>query len=86
MLMRRCSRTGTDYIHSVLVDVIERQIEEGNPKEALLALDRLIAAGCTQRTAIEKMAAVLFEEIHEALSRGCDYDAARYAGRLRSIS
>ncbi|MBN2151819.1 MAG: hypothetical protein JW839_10260 [Candidatus Lokiarchaeota archaeon] len=85
MLMMRCSRDKNDCLHASLVDVIERQVEDGNPQEALLTLDRLIATGHTRKAAIEKMTSVLAEEIYEVLKDGHCYDAARYTGRLRAI-
>nr|MDO8086217.1 hypothetical protein [Candidatus Sigynarchaeum springense] len=83
--MMRFSRNQHDHLHDSLVNVIERQIEDGNPREALLTLDRLIAEGTTRKAAIEKMSAVLAEEIYEVLKDARGYDAARYTSRLRAI-
>ncbi len=83
--MMRHSRARGDCIHDSLIDVIERQIEDGSPREALLTLDRLIAAGTTRKAAVEKMSSVLAEEIYEVLRAGIDYDPERYTSRLRAI-
>jgi len=74
----------SDVLHGAVHDIVERQLEMGEPPEAREALARLMASGMDRHEAVHRIGAVLAVEIHDTLKDGA-HDPARYEAKLREL-
>jgi len=72
-------------LDDLIREVIENQLEQGYPVETRETLERLIKAGYTREQAVDKIAAVAVNEIHDILKSLQPFDLERYVGRLSEL-
>jgi len=83
--MRKHTAKSNPYLHTIIIEAVEQQLAGGTPRECWTTLERLMCVGYTREEAIEKMATVLCEEMHDIMSNTSGYDEARYCSRLKEI-
>ena len=73
-------------VRNAFLDTVVNQIETGDPPEAKVTYDRLIAAGQTRSQALLHIAAALREEMNRMLAESTPFDQRRYAALLGKIT
>ena len=68
-----------------IVEAIENQLKENDPRETKRTLKRLMKMGETRENAIRYIASALSVEIFEALKNGSPYDEERYIRNLKAL-
>ncbi|OGT87408.1 MAG: hypothetical protein A3G96_01565 [Gammaproteobacteria bacterium RIFCSPLOWO2_12_FULL_52_10] len=68
-----------------LVEAVETQLREDNPRETRRTLERLMAMGETRANAMRYIACALSVEVFEALKNQSPYDERRYIQNLKSL-
>ena len=69
----------------MILEVVESQLEQNDPPETRITLQRLVAAGYTEPEAKEKIAVVIIEEVYDVLKTNAPYDEKRYVSRLKQL-
>jgi hypothetical protein len=72
-------------VRNAFLDTVVNQIETGDPPEAKVTYDRLIAGGQTRSQALLHIAAALREEMNRMLADSTPFDPRRYAALLHKI-
>ena len=72
-------------VKDAYMEIVENQLETGDPPDTKVTLDRLMAAGDSQGDAMKLIAAVARNEMQEMLSAGRPFDNARYARLLAKL-
>ena len=72
-------------VKDAYMEIVENQLETGDPPESRATLDRLKAAGNTENEALQLMAAVARNEMQAMLAEGRQFDNARYAKLLAKL-
>lgn len=73
------------YLRSALLEVVDTQLETGDPPLTRETLERLVRLGYTREGARELIATVVLNEIFTVMKRGEPYDAARYSAALARL-
>ena len=73
------------FLHVTMHQVVENQIADNDPTQTAETLDALLTAGCDRHEAIHAIAAIVVEEIYEALKSRREYDRAAYVAALREL-
>lgn len=68
-----------------LIEVIENQLEDGNPIKAKETLMRLMMMGTPREDAIAMMACAVAIEIFDVMKNGNEFDLKRYSENLDSL-
>ncbi len=72
-------------LRAALTSTIQRQMDENDPAETKITYERLLAAGYGHSEVMERLTAVLVEEIHAVLSDHQPFNRARYAASLAHL-
>jgi hypothetical protein len=72
-------------VRNAFLDTVVNQIETGDPPEAKVTYDRLIAGGQTRSQALLNISAALREEMNRMLTDSTPFDQRRYAALLQKI-
>ena len=72
-------------LKDVYMEVVENQLETGDPPDTKATLDRLMVGGDSQSDAMKLIAAVVRNEMQEMLTAGRPFDNARYAKLLAKL-
>ncbi len=78
----------SDYnpvLQKQILEVVENQIKDNNPKETKQTLNRLLSLGYTREDAIKKIGGVVAEEIFDILKKQEQYNEKRYLDKLFSL-
>ena len=68
-----------------LVEVVENQIQDNDPPETRITLDRLMSLGESRENAMRYIGSVLSLEIYEIFKHQTPFDEQRYVANLRSL-
>jgi len=68
-----------------LVEVVENQIQDNDPPETRITLDRLMSLGESRENAMRYIASVLSVEVFEALKNQTPFDKERYLTNLKNL-
>jgi hypothetical protein len=68
-----------------ILSVVDNQIRDNDPPATLETFHRLVTSGYDEKTAKEKIAAVVVENIFNALHHGKAFDEKDYCRRLAKI-
>ena len=68
-----------------LVEVVENQIQDNDPPETRITLDRLMSLGESRENAMRYIASVLSVEVFEALKNKTPYNEERYLTNLKNL-
>src|SRR5256885_8722363 len=77
--------TTNPHLKAAILEVVENQLRENNPPETRQTFERLLAAGYSQKQAIEMIGSALVEEIWAMLHDHKPFDRARFAGLLEKL-
>jgi len=83
--MKKCKKNANPYSRAMLIEIIEKQLQAGTPKETWATLERLMSKGYTRQEAIVKMARALADEIQGIMMHGEQYNEASYVCRLEIL-
>ena len=72
-------------VKDAFMEVVESQLESGDPPEAKATLDRLMASGHSHGDAKKLIAAVARNEMQAMLAAGRQFDNARYSKLLAKL-
>lgn len=67
---------------ATLIETIENQLEEGNPKKVTETLMRLMMTGSAREDAIQAMACALAIEIFDVMKNDAEFNLKRYSEHL----
>ncbi|OEE79327.1 hypothetical protein [Vibrio genomosp. F6] len=67
---------------ATLIETIENQLEEGNPKKVTETLMRLMMTGTAREDAIQAMACALAIEIFDVMKNDAEFNLKRYSEHL----
>jgi hypothetical protein len=73
------------HLHNALLEVIQNQLDNNEPKETRETLDRLIAEGHTEAEAMDLISHVVAAEVIGVLSEGRTYDESLYLAALHAL-
>ncbi|MFH0954495.1 MAG: hypothetical protein V1777_00105 [Candidatus Micrarchaeota archaeon] len=73
-------------LKKILLDVVSNQLRLKKPKATKEGFDRLVANGDDRKTAKEKIAAVLMEEIFLTIKNKDEFNEKRYAEKLSKLN
>lgn len=68
-----------------LVEVVENQIQDNDPPETRITLDRLMSLGESRENAMRYIASVLSVEVFETLKNKTTYNEERYLTNLKNL-
>lgn len=68
-----------------LVEVVENQIQDNDPPETRITLDRLMSLGESRENAMRYIASVLSVEVFEMLKNKTPYNEERYLTNLKNL-
>ncbi|MGD8119596.1 hypothetical protein [Vibrio sp. TRT 2004] len=68
-----------------LIEVIENQLEDGNPIKVKETLMRLMMTGTSREDAIAMMACAVAIEIYDVMKNDGEFNLKRYAENLASL-
>ena len=68
-----------------MVEAVENQIQDNDPPETRITLDRLISLGETRENAMRYIASVLSVEVFETLKNQTPFDEERYLTNLKNL-
>ena len=68
-----------------LVEVVENQIQDNDPPETRITLDRLMSLGESRENAMRYIASVLSVEVFETLKNKTAYNEERYLTNLKNL-
>ena len=68
-----------------LVEVVENQIQDNDPPETRITLDRLMSLGESRENAMRYIASVLSVEVFETLKNKTPYNEERYLTNLKNL-
>jgi hypothetical protein len=74
-----------EAVRQALLEAVENQIRDGNPKETKLTLDRLVRQGHSYNEAMKLIASVLVREMNETLKTNKPFHEARYIKALKAL-
>ena len=72
-------------VRAVLREVLEAQIRTGDPPEAKITLDRLVASGIPASEAWRLLSVVLMCELFDVLKDERSFDLKRYVAMLEAL-
>jgi hypothetical protein len=72
-------------LHEQIHDIVEKQIEENNPKETRKTLDRLINSGYDRHDAIHMIGTVVVEEIYQTMKFNETFNGDRFVKNLQKL-
>ena len=73
------------YAGEALVEAVENQIQDNDPPETKMTLERLMSLGESRENAMRYIASVLSIEIFEALKNKSPYNEERYLRNLGNL-
>ncbi len=73
------------YLKRHILEVIDNQIRDNNPKETRLTFERLMKEGFTEEKAKELIGTVVSTELFELLKNKEYFNESRYIGRLKKL-
>jgi hypothetical protein len=68
-----------------LVEVVENQIQDNDPPETRITLNRLMSLGESRENAMRYIASVLSVEVFETLKNQTPFDKERYLTNLKNL-
>ena len=68
-----------------LIEVIENQLEDGNPQKVKETLMRLMMMGTSRDDALAMMACAVSIEIFDVMKNGGEFNLKRYSEHLNSL-
>jgi len=68
-----------------LIEVVENQIQDNDPPETRISLDRLMSLGESRENAMRYIASVLSVEVFETLKNKTPYNEERYLTNLKNL-
>ncbi|KVX03079.1 hypothetical protein [Shewanella frigidimarina] len=68
-----------------LIEVVENQIADGEPKKVKETLMRLVMTGTPRDEAIQMMACALAIEVFDVMKNGCSFNEIRYGQHLNTL-
>ena len=68
-----------------LIEIIENQLEDGQPIKVKETLMRLMMTGTPREDAIAAMACALAVEVFDVMKNGSEFDQKRYAEQLEML-
>lgn len=74
-----------ELARAAILEAVETQIEEGEPRETSETLERLVAEGYPREEAIRLIGCVLASEMFEIMQQEREYDRARYVQALSRL-
>ncbi len=74
-----------ETLRKMFLDLVETQIETGNPAVVGETLDRLMQSGYARDESVRLIGAALVEELHTVLATQQTYDEERYTASLAKI-
>lgn len=83
--MKEMDDAEDDFALGKLVEAIENQVTDGQPREAGLVLMALLSQGVERQEALEQMAQVLAEHIAVAMNEDRAFDINHYARDLLEL-
>jgi hypothetical protein len=72
-------------VKDAYMEVVQNQLETGDPPETKATLDRLVAEGNSEGEAMQLIAAVARKEMQAMMASGGAFDNARYAKLLAKL-
>ncbi|MBB1439550.1 hypothetical protein H5202_12860 [Shewanella sp. SG41-4] len=68
-----------------LIEIVENQIADGEPKKVKETLMRLVMTGTPRDEAIQMMACALAIEVSDVMKNGSSFNAIRYGQHLNAL-
>lgn len=72
-------------LKGIIMDVVEKQIENNNPKATKETFNRLVEKGYDETTAKEMIAAVVVEDLYYMLKNKQVFDEKKFTKRLSKL-
>lgn len=73
-------------LKALILEVVDNQINDNDPPITRKTMERLKAAGYTEKKAKEMIAAVVVSYIYEIMKDGKDFDVSSYTRDLKRLS
>ncbi|GLO61230.1 hypothetical protein MACH09_17380 [Vibrio sp. MACH09] len=70
---------------AVLIETIENQLQDGEPKQVKETLMRLMMTGTPREDALALMACALSVEVFDVMKNGVEFNQKRYANHLSQL-
>ncbi|MGF1763287.1 hypothetical protein [Aliivibrio kagoshimensis] len=75
-----------DYMtEETLIETVENQIADGEPKKVKETLMRLVMTGTPREEALQGMACALAIEVFDVMKNGAEFDLKRYSAHLDEL-
>ena len=74
-----------EALRSVIFQLINNQIRDGNPPETKQTYDRLLAEGYPEEEVMKYIGFVVSSEVFSVLKEGKTYNEERYVAALRAL-
>ena len=84
--MKELEDAEDSFALAALVEAIENQIADGQPRETGLVMMALLSQGADRQEALEQMALVLAEHVALSLDQKTAFDINRYAQALMQLA
>ena len=68
-----------------IIEIIENQLRDNNPKETKITLERLMASGESRENSMRFIASAVIVEISEIFKNGTEFNEQRYIKNLRAL-
>lgn len=72
-------------LKALILQVVDNQLTENNPLATKATLERLLAAGYSEKRAKEMIGTVVVEFIYDAMKVNVPFDEEKYAKRLKEL-
>ena len=73
-------------LKALILEVVDNQINDNDPPITRKTMERLKAAGYTEKKAKEMIAAVVVSYIYEIMKNGKDFDVSSYTRDLKRLN
>ncbi len=73
-------------LKALILEVVDNQINDNDPPITRKTMERLKAAGYTEKKAKEMIAAVVVSYIYEIMKDGKDFDVSSYTRDLKRLN
>jgi hypothetical protein len=74
-----------DQRKELIIEIVDKQIQENSPPETRETLDRLMSRGYSEQVAKELIGTVLVDTIHTILKTKTTFDKERYVKQLKKL-
>lgn len=73
------------HLQRTILEVVNNQINKNDPPITKITVERLRKSGYTEQDAKKRIAAILIEEMYDAMKNGETFDEKRYSDKLSAL-